>query len=333
MSVTIPGDRDIVMAEGRLFAVPAGKADHYGRTRLVAHGGTSWNVRTSLGTKVARAIHEYYQPERVECHESTHSKSIPHENTAQQPISPNELYAQLRKQGFEPAAAMRLSRCGQETSGSANTIYGVLSDMYLKEPAHFRKALEQLAREDKNSIPQVYDKQTGLYSKAYFEAELLAEKIQETRRTGEQLCYAIIDIDDFHNYNEKHGHDQGDRIISNIADIIIQNTRHEDRYDTATPRKKDAAARMPAAGRIGGGEEFGILYDACGLEGAVKACERLRRKISEQTGVTVSIGIAEYTPGMSMSELKIRADKALYGAKEYGKNQTRVFGKYQTPVN
>lgn len=64
--------------------------------------------------------------------------------------------------------------------------------------------------------------------------------------------------------------------------IIKHNTRHEDKHDVTAPRRKDAVA-----GRIGGGEEFGILY-SCNLEGAVKACDRLRTTIQQQTGVTVS---------------------------------------------
>ena len=207
-----------------------------------------------------------------------------------------------------------------------DNFYKMLRQMYAAQPAHFKKALELLACEDKTAIPDVIDEQTGLYSKQYFENNLLSSKISEAKQSGAPVCYAILDVDHFHEYNKTNGHDKGDEVLKNIASIINYNTRQEDRYDATAPRRKDAVA-----GRIGGGEEFGIVY-SCNLEGAVKACERLRTKIQQQTGVTVSIGVAEYspqmTPQMTVQELRVQSDNALYDAKANGRNQTRY-----TPVD
>ncbi|MBI4148657.1 GGDEF domain-containing protein [Candidatus Woesearchaeota archaeon] len=201
----------------------------------------------------------------------------------------------------------------------ATDLAALFRQMYSARPDAFTEALETLAREERMAVPQVYDRQTGLFGKQYFEQRLLPEKLAQAATTGKPVCYAIIDIDNFHQYNAQHGHQEGDKTLENIANIIFHNTRHEDSHDTTEPRNKDACA-----GRIGGGEEFGVILST-NLDGAYAACERLRAMIKTKTDVTVSIGIAVYDGKTSKQELIRRADKALFEAKENGRNQTRMY--------
>ncbi len=112
----------------------------------------------------------------------------------------------------------------------------------------------------------------------------------------------MFDIDFFKNYNDTKGHDAGDVLLAKVAEKIAKGCRESDlptRY---------------------GGEEFLLIMPESNIHDAYKAAERIRQNIEESLDVTISAGIALYKKGSSINDLIKKADKALYKAKEYGRN-------------
>jgi len=134
-------------------------------------------------------------------------------------------------------------------------------------------------------------------------------------REKKSIGLLMIDVDHFKRYNDTYGHPQGDALLRAIAKVFCQ-TLH---------RSTDYAARM-------GGEEFAVILPGTDIEGALKIAEQIRAAIENATvpcadgsitRVTVSIGAQSHTPvpGDSPDDIVIRADKALYAAKESGRNR------------
>jgi len=154
---------------------------------------------------------------------------------------------------------------------------------------------------------------SGLLNRRHWEDAVSAE-FQRGRRYGRPLALLMLDIDHFKSINDGHGHPAGDEVIRSVAVILRASLREED-----------------VPGRYGG-EEFGILLPDTPAAGAEVIAERIRRRIEgaalTKSGLraTVSIGIAElgpqdidYTVGIS------HADRALYAAKERGRNRSVRF--------
>jgi diguanylate cyclase (GGDEF)-like protein len=114
------------------------------------------------------------------------------------------------------------------------------------------------------------------------------------------LCVAMIDLDNFKAYNDRFGHQAGDRVLKEAASAW-----------RAQVRTTDLLARY-------GGEEFTLLLPACAHEDAIKIIERLRTVTPQ---VTCSIGVASWDFHESATELVERADQALYAAKAGGRNR------------
>lgn len=202
--------------------------------------------------------------------------------------------------------------------------------------------------------PQFYDEQTKLMSKLFFEKRFLPKTLQDYTLENVPVCYAILDIDDFKWFNDKHGYAAGDKALELISTILRTNLRYikednrsgEDRrqkrltYETERRkrerRKEDRRARdvrdyirMQEVGRVGGGEEFGVLLCGCGPEQADTILNRVREIISNSyveteehrdLSVTISGGYAPYSPEITAEELIENARQALYEAKRRGKN-------------
>jgi diguanylate cyclase (GGDEF)-like protein len=125
----------------------------------------------------------------------------------------------------------------------------------------------------------------------------------------------MIDLDDFKRINDTYGHAAGDATIRAVAMIIRRAVRH---FDICTRY---------------GGEEFAVVMPDSGEATATTVAERIRSRIAAwRSGeahfkglqITTSIGFALSDPSTSMDDLLARADRALYEAKEAGKNQVRV---------
>jgi len=155
------------------------------------------------------------------------------------------------------------------------------------------------------------DRMTRLYIHHYFQ-ERLTEEINRSIRNNTSLSLIISDIDFFKKFNDSYGHQQGDSILKEIAQIFKQNLR-----------SVDIAARY-------GGEEFAIILPETNLEDAKLIAERLRKKVDAfqfpgqdaMLHVTISLGVAQFdqTRDKSKKDLIKRADSYLYKAKENGRN-------------
>jgi diguanylate cyclase (GGDEF)-like protein len=153
---------------------------------------------------------------------------------------------------------------------------------------------------------------TNLYNRRYF-SEVSKNIVDVSRRENKSSSIISIDIDYFKKINDTYGHHVGDEVLKKLAEILQSNTR-----------KSDIVARF-------GGEEFIILLPFTNIQGAQKIAKKLKETV-EKTPVeidniitvpfTISIGIAtieEYD--LIIDEVLNRADKALYQAKENGRNQ------------
>ncbi|MGM0607277.1 MAG: diguanylate cyclase [Candidatus Muiribacteriota bacterium] len=164
----------------------------------------------------------------------------------------------------------------------------------------------------------ITDGLTGLYIHRYFQLRL-QEEISKARRYKQNLSLAMIDIDFFKKFNDKYGHQTGDRVLKQVSNIIGDNIRNG----------VDIPARY-------GGEEFAVIMPDTEAEGAQTFIERLRNKIEKNSifyddkklNITISAGIATYPlHGENRLDLIKKADKALYFSKENGRNKVSIFNK------
>lgn len=159
------------------------------------------------------------------------------------------------------------------------------------------------------------DSLTGAYNRRFFD-ELYAREWNRALRESEPLSVILVDIDFFKQFNDLYGHLAGDDCLKKVAGIISGNTQ----------RGTDLVARF-------GGEEFVLVLPNTDGAGAAIMAERLRRLVEEMEiphsgsqgigRVTISLGLAGGVPrrGDSAKELLDAADRALYRAKEAGRNR------------
>jgi diguanylate cyclase (GGDEF)-like protein len=140
---------------------------------------------------------------------------------------------------------------------------------------------------------------TGVANRRGWDAELPRE-LARAARSGRPSCVALIDLDHFKAFNDRHGHQAGDLLLKEAA-VAWQ----------ARLRKTDLLARY-------GGEEFAVLLPDCGLGDAMEIADRLR---TAQPEGTCSIGVAAWDTREDAAELVARADRALYAAKGGGRNR------------
>jgi diguanylate cyclase (GGDEF)-like protein len=138
------------------------------------------------------------------------------------------------------------------------------------------------------------------------------------QRSGQPLSVMMIDADHFKAFNDRHGHQAGDQALRELAKVITANVR----------RPADLVARY-------GGEEFSVILAETDSTGAAQTAEHIRQAVEQMQRVegadvamTVSIGISTWTAAveMSLEQLLFAADKALYQAKEGGRNRVVVAG-------
>ncbi len=155
-----------------------------------------------------------------------------------------------------------------------------------------------------------HDVLTGLYNRRYI-LERIEEKLPEVKRHQLDCCFVIMDIDYFKDVNDHYGHIAGDDVLKVVAQLLANGVR-----------QGDIVARY-------GGEEFLIFLPMTELESAKVLVERLRvtleqyqHKIdNEIVTVTASFGIAQHEINDTADRTIARADKALYQAKESGRNR------------
>ncbi len=160
------------------------------------------------------------------------------------------------------------------------------------------------------------DALTGLYNRRHMD-ERLGSELAASQRHGRPLSLLMVDIDHFKEVNDEHGHLAGDETLKMVAFVL-----------RGAVRKEDVLARY-------GGEEFVVIARETPLDGARALGERIRRAVEKSRcswqgtelgvtvsiGVTVSVGLTEFVPGRSERELVEAADRALYAAKQQGRNR------------
>lgn len=172
------------------------------------------------------------------------------------------------------------------------------------------------------------DSLTGLYNHAKIE-EFLELEMRRNKRGGRPVCFVMMDVDHFKSINDTFGHQAGDMVLRETARQLLNSGREGD-----------------IVGRYGG-EEFAVILDAQGARETAAYCERIRKKVEgtayvhEGTDirVTISLGYACALPStMGAFELIRSADKALYAAKQGGRNRVAAAGReagtaLQNPAN
>ncbi len=158
------------------------------------------------------------------------------------------------------------------------------------------------------------DSLTGLLNHSNLK-ENMALEILRAKRVESSLCFAMIDIDHFKNVNDRYGHPVGDRVLKSLARLLVDRLRRTD-----------------IVGRYGG-EEFGVILLNTEENSAKEVMDEVRKNFSkikhksesEDFYVTFSCGISSFPAIDDAERLNSAADKALYAAKENGRNKTVLF--------
>ncbi len=163
---------------------------------------------------------------------------------------------------------------------------------------------------------------TGVPNRRRFD-EVLRQEWHRAMRHCSSLSLIMMDIDYFKNFNDTYGHQSGDECLKKVA-LSLDNT---------ISRETDLVARY-------GGEEFVVILPETGMKGAQAVAEIIRSRVEElnivheasgvSKHVTISLGVACTVPEreLNIEDLILAADKALYKAKEKGRNQVRTMWLY-----
>lgn len=175
----------------------------------------------------------------------------------------------------------------------------------------FRFDITELKRQERELVRLAWtDSLTDAMNRHRF-MDLAGKEIERARRRNSELSLLLLDADHFKQINDKYGHAAGDAILKGLVERWTRSLRSHD-----------------LIGRIGG-EEFSILLPEANAANAICTANRLRKEIAEVPfafegqllRVTVSIGVATLAAGEDLPALMQRADRALYRAKEAGRDE------------
>jgi len=173
------------------------------------------------------------------------------------------------------------------------------------------KELQQSVEEKNEQLKElaIKDYLTGLYNRSMLDKSL-EDQIKHSKRYDAVFGVIMMDIDYFKLVNDEHGHQVGDEVLSEFAKVL-----------TSISRETDVVGRW-------GGEEFLIIVENINKDGIIKLAQKIRESVEEHEfpvvkHKTVSLGTTVYNQGEKINELIGRADKALYKAKNNGRNQVQ----------
>ena len=155
-----------------------------------------------------------------------------------------------------------------------------------------------------------YDNLTNIYNRNKLD-EVFEQELEQAKRYGIKFSMILIDIDHFKSFNDSYGHLIGDEVLVMLAKTISKTTRKTDTF-----------------GRWGG-EEFVMILPNTPKENAVIVAEHLRHDVaklehSTAGGITASFGVCEYSEGDTEESMYKKCDKALYRAKEKGRDRVEI---------
>ena len=186
------------------------------------------------------------------------------------------------------------------------------------DEAELRKRILELEMQNRRLLAlATTDGLTGLSNRRELN-DSLTKEISRSRRFNQPLSFVMCDVDYFKHYNDNYGHPAGDDVLQTIAALMRSRLR-----------VSDMAARY-------GGEEFGLVLPMTSSEAAIRVADSLRKRIEEhrfpnQEGqpngnLTISMGIATLGSGAETAAQLIEcADRALYKAKQMGRNRVWIF--------
>lgn len=250
-----------------------------------------------------------------------------------------DMVAGLKKAGLDTSQFNTvLEGAGQALQDTPETQPELISiiDLLMQATRQMKEHNEKLDKQLHSSIEQVSDLHnkieeirtvsitdmlTGVGNRRYFD-EHLVEFARDSMETGEPLSLLFLDIDKFKIFNDTWGHALGDQVLRLFAGVMLR-----------------AVGNKGACSRYGG-EEFAVLLPKQEIGSATKIAEEIRRAIASREVVnrsngqkvgliTVSVGVAQYELGESLTKLVERADACLYAAKQGGRN--RVFSENEMP--
>jgi diguanylate cyclase (GGDEF)-like protein len=204
-------------------------------------------------------------------------------------------YFSITPEGFAMSAFWMFSTC----------TFGIFVSYFLEKSGRtifsYNHQLEELA---------IKDKLTGVFNRRKLD-EILQNELNRSQRFKQMFGLVVLDIDFFKNVNDKYGHLAGDEVLIAIAKLLKKNMR-----------QTDSVVRW-------GGEEFILIYTGTDSDGVLSLAESLRSNIEnhafESVGkITASLGVTTYQPGDTMESIISRADKALYKAKDSGRNRVII---------
>tara|TARA_A100001518_G_C1187448_1_gene33937 strand:+ start:46 stop:564 length:519 start_codon:yes stop_codon:yes gene_type:complete len=168
--------------------------------------------------------------------------------------------------------------------------------------------------EQNNELEAGRDVLTRLLNRKFLPV-VLTRQVSHARSHGTPFSVLALDIDYFKQINDSYGHEAGDRVLQQLASLLINSSR-----------AGDYLFRL-------GGEEFLMLLVDTGLDGARRVAEKLRRGVEQEVfrlpqdrtlNITLSIGVACFNGHPDYQQLMRRADDGLYQAKHSGRNRVVV---------
>jgi diguanylate cyclase (GGDEF)-like protein len=203
----------------------------------------------------------------------------------------------------------------EEAFGKATNKIKKLINVQKKINEKLEKKVEKRTHElslKNKELEQLYvtDNLTGLYNR-YKLDEVLQNELERVSRYNRPFGVILVDIDHFKSVNDIYGHKIGDDVLKNLANILKINTR-----------KTDCVGRW-------GGEEFLIITSETTIDGIERLAQKLRKEIekyqfSQVGNKTASFGISIYEDKDTINSIILKADNALYKAKENGRNQVCI---------